>query len=228
MRELPPPAVHASRNAGDAKSQALRGLAIGLIAAAVLAYLGAMGTQAAPFLQRLAYWAAVILPGSLLGLGINALVRGWGGLAAHRWAEAGLVALLVSLPHSFVVIVVSALFFGIGLITPIVVLEFWLAVLLISVVLTTINYLATGHQVVQAAVMPMPQPAPEPAPAACSPECSLWDLRAAELQMIAPNRSARPSTIWRRSGRRSREYPRCRNPYCAGSSPGSSHSRSAA
>ena len=79
MRELPPPAVHASRNAWDAKSQALRGLVIGIIAAAVLAYLGAMGTQAAPFLQRFAYWAAVILPGSLLGLGVNALVRGWGG-----------------------------------------------------------------------------------------------------------------------------------------------------
>ncbi|MFZ5667215.1 MAG: LytTR family DNA-binding domain-containing protein [Pseudomonadota bacterium] len=148
------------------KSQALRGLVIGMIAAAVLAYLGAMGTQAAPFVQRFAYWAAVILPGSLLGLGVNALVRGWGGLAAHRWAEAGLVALLVSLPHSFVVIVVSALFFGIGMITPMVVLEFWLAVLLISVVLTAINYLATDRQVAEAAVVPMPQPAPAPAPAA--------------------------------------------------------------
>jgi len=162
MRELPPPAVHASRNAWDAKSQALRGLVIGIIAAAVLAYLGAMGTQAAPFLQRFAYWAAVILPGSLLGLGVNALVRGWGGLAAHRWAEAGLVALLVSLPHSFVVIVVSALFFGIGMITPVVVLEFWLAVLLISVVLTAINYLATNGQVAEAAAAPVAQPSPVP------------------------------------------------------------------
>lgn len=133
-----------------------------MIAAAVLAYLGAMGTQAAPFVQRFAYWAAVILPGSLLGLGVNALVRGWGGLAAHRWAEAGLVALLVSLPHSFVVIVVSALFFGLGLITPVVVLEFWLAVLLISVVLTAINYLATGHQVAEAAAAPVLQPSPVP------------------------------------------------------------------
>lgn len=136
-----------------------------MIAAAVLAYLGAMGTQAAPFVQRFAYWAAVILPGSLLGLGVNSLVRGWGGLAAHRWAEAGLVALLVSLPHSFVVIVVSALFFGIGMITPLVVLEFWLAVLLISVVLTAINYLATGNQVAEAAVTPVAQPAPEAPPA---------------------------------------------------------------
>lgn len=164
MRELSPPAVHASRNAGGAKSQALRGVIIGLIAVAVLAYLGAMGTQAAPFLQRLAYWAAVILPGSLLGLGVNALVRGWGGLAAHRWVEAGLVALLVSLPHCFVVIVVSALFFGIGLITPLVVLEFWLAVLLIAVVLTAINYLATAGQVAETAVVPALQPVSDAAP----------------------------------------------------------------
>jgi hypothetical protein len=175
MRELSPPAVHASRNAGIAKSQALRGIAIGMIAAAVLAYLGAMGTQAAPFLQRLAYWAAVILPGSLLGLGVNALVRGWGGLAAHRWVEAGLVALLVSLPHSFVVIVVSALFFGLGMITPIVVLEFWLAVLLIAMVLTAINYLATAHQVAEAAVTPVPQPAPEAPPVPISPESPVAD-----------------------------------------------------
>lgn len=151
------------------KSQALRGMAIGLIAAAVLAYLGAMGTQAAPFVQRLAYWAAVILPGSLLGLGVNALVRGWGGLAPHRWLEAGTVALLVSLPHSFVVIVVSALFFGLGMITPLVVLEFWLAVLLIAVVLTAINYLATAQQVAEAAVTPVPQPAPEAPPAPAEP-----------------------------------------------------------
>jgi len=142
------------------KSQALRGMAIGLIAAAVLAYLGAMGTQVAPFVQRLAYWAAVILPGSLLGLGVNALVRGWGGLASHRWLEAGTVALLVSLPHSFVVIVVSALFFGIDMITPLVVLEFWLAVLLISVVLTAINYLATAGQPADAAIVPAPIPEP--------------------------------------------------------------------
>jgi DNA-binding LytR/AlgR family response regulator len=146
------------------KDQALRGIAIGLIAAAVLAYLGAMGTQAAPFLQRLAYWAAVILPGSLLGLGVNALVRGWGGLAAHRWIEAGLVALLVSLPHSFVVIVVSALFFGIEMITPIVVLEFWLAVLLISVVLTAINYLATAQQEVAGPGSVVPDPVPASSP----------------------------------------------------------------
>lgn len=169
MRELSPPAAHASRNAGGAKSQALRGIAIGLIAAAVLAYLGAMGTQAAPFVQRLAYWAAVILPGSLLGLGVNALVRGWGGLSAHRWLEAGTVALLVSLPHSFIVIVVSALFFGIGMITPMMVLEFWLAVLLISVILTAINYLATAGQVAEAAATPFPQPAPAPTPAPAVP-----------------------------------------------------------
>lgn len=160
------------------KDQALRGIAIGLIAAAVLAYLGAMGTQPAPFGQRLAYWAAVILPGSLLGLAVTALVRSWGGLAAHRWAEAALVALLISIPHYFVVIVVSALFFGIEMITPIVVLEFWLAVLLIAAVLTAINYLATGHQLAGAAIVPVPQPAPEPAPAPNSAEAPATDRSA--------------------------------------------------
>jgi hypothetical protein len=162
MRELPSPAVHASPNAFAVKRPAVRGLIIGTIAAFVLAYLGAMGTLPAPFAQRLAYWAAVILPGSLLGLGIMALVRSWGGLAAHRWLESGLVALLISIPHCFIVIVVSALFFGIGMITPAVVLQFWLAVLVIAVVLAAINYLASPPPVPSSpdALTPMPIPAP--------------------------------------------------------------------
>jgi len=144
MRENKASAVRASPNAFSLQAQAFRGLGIAAAAAAVLAYLGALGTGEAPLGLRLAYWAAVIMPGSFLGMGVSALVRSWGGLESRRWLEIALVALLVSLPHSFIVIVVSALFFGVEMITPMLVLQFWLAVLLITLVLTAINYLANA------------------------------------------------------------------------------------
>ncbi|WP_288017284.1 LytTR family DNA-binding domain-containing protein [Blastomonas sp.] len=144
MRENEASAVRASPNAFSLQTQAFRGLGIAAAAAAVLAYLGALGTGEAPLGLRLAYWAAVIMPGSFLGMGVSALVRSWDGLESRRWLEIALVALLVSLPHSFIVIVVSALFFGVEMITPMLVLQFWLAVLLITLVLTAINYLANA------------------------------------------------------------------------------------
>lgn len=159
MRELPSPAVHASRNAFSLSSQAVRGLVIAALAAVVLAYLGALGTQDAPFVQRLAYWAAVIVPGSLLGSGALVLVRHWGVFSAHVWLELLAVALLMSVPHSFVVIVVSAMFFGIGMITPMVVLQFWLAVLLIALVMTVINYLAHPRSAAAPDIVTWPEPA---------------------------------------------------------------------
>lgn len=138
-------AVHASPTATPLRRRALRGLAIGSAAAFLLAFVGALGTDQAPMLQRLAYWAAVILPGTVLGLAMQALVRGWGALSRRPIAEVALVALLVALPHTFLVIVASALFFGPAAITGTLVLEFFAAVLVLSLVLTAINRLAAGQ-----------------------------------------------------------------------------------
>lgn len=103
------PALHASPNASHLRRRVVRGVAIGSVAALVLAFLGALGTGAAPFGHRLAYWAAVILPGSLIGIAVQELVNAWGRLSGNRAGEIVLVALLVSVPHSFAVIVASAL-----------------------------------------------------------------------------------------------------------------------
>jgi DNA-binding LytR/AlgR family response regulator len=147
------PAVHASPIAHPLRARALRGVMIGLAAALVLAVLGAMNTGQAPFGYRLLYWACVILPGSLLGIAIQTAVLAWGGLAGRRWTEIAVVAVLVSVPHTFMVIVATALFFGIDAITPGVVGFFGLTVLMVALVLTTINHLAAV-------------PASEPVPAA--------------------------------------------------------------
>lgn len=147
-------ALHASPNAHPLRARVLRALAIGLAAAVVLAVLGALNTGQAPPGTRLLYWAAVILPGSLLGIAVQTAVVAWGGLAGRRWSEIAVVALLVSVPHTFMVIVATALFFGLDAITPEVVVFFGLTVLMVSLVLTTINHLAA---------VPAPEPAASPA-----------------------------------------------------------------
>jgi hypothetical protein len=71
------PAIDASPNAHPLRQRAVRALLIGLIAAVVLAVpavLGASGTDKAPLPYRLMYWAAVILPGSLLGIAVQTAV----------------------------------------------------------------------------------------------------------------------------------------------------------
>jgi hypothetical protein len=160
------PAVHASPNAPPLRRRAVRGLTIGAAAAVLLAYVGALGTDIAPFGQRLAYWASVILPGSVLGLVFTALVRGWGRLARHRWAEVVVVAAAVSLPHTFLVVVASALFFGLGAITPGLVASFCGAVLVLTLVLIAINYLAAATEtaVPEAAPTAPPHLGSEPPP----------------------------------------------------------------
>lgn len=165
------PAFHASPNASRLRRRAVRGVVIGLAAAFLLAYLGALGTGPAPFSHRLTYWAAVILPGSLIGMAVQEMVGAWGRLSGTRAGEIVLVALLISVPHSFMVIVASALFFGLAAITPVVVFEFWLAVLVIALVLTAINHLAAVPDLASAA-MPAPAPEPEAAPAPHSADTS--------------------------------------------------------
>lgn len=158
-----PPAFHASPNASRLRRRAVRGVAIGLAAAVVLAVLGAMNTGQAPLGYRLLYWASVILPGSLLGIVVQTAVIAWGGLAGRRWTEIAVVALLVSVPHTFMVIVATALFFGLEAITPGVVVFFGLTVLVIALVLTAINHLAAAPE---ATPLPEAFPEPEPEPAA--------------------------------------------------------------
>ncbi|WP_066531492.1 LytTR family DNA-binding domain-containing protein [Erythrobacter sp. CCH5-A1] len=180
-------ALHASPNARPLRARTLRGLAIGLAAAVVLAVLGAMNTGQAPFGYRLLYWASVILPGSLLGIAVQTAVSAWGGLAGRRWTEIAVVALLVSVPHTFMVIVATALFFGLDAITPGVVVFFGLTVLMVALVLTTINHLAAVPDGATPGA-PVPVPASDPGPAgradplgAPDPLPALPDLMAEKL-----------------------------------------------
>lgn len=160
VRQLHRQAVHASPTAGAVRPRVVTSAAIGLAASLMLALLGALGTDAVPFGLRLLYWAAVVLPGSALGVAITWAVRLWGGLAGRPWAEVLLVAVLVTIPHTFLVIVASALMFGVDTITPQLVAQFGFAVLIVSVAMTSINHMAARTRELGSAAPTVPMPEP--------------------------------------------------------------------
>ena len=143
IREALPAAFRAARIATPLLDRVVRGLVIGTVAAVVLAIAGVFNTDQAAFLPRLAYWLAVILPGSILGIFIHTAIATWGGLADRRWLEMAVVAIIVAIPHAFVVIVASMLIFGTGVLSIATVFGFGAVVLMFSFILTTINYISS-------------------------------------------------------------------------------------
>ena len=143
MREPRLRAIHEPRTASPLRERLLRGLIIGVIAAVVLAVVGALNTQTAPFPLRLAYWLTVVLPGSIIGLFMQSAVAGMGTFSDRRWLEILVVAVLVAIPHTFIVVVASMLMFGLDTLTVGILASFGGIVLMFSLVLTSINYLTS-------------------------------------------------------------------------------------
>ena len=144
MRQMRRLSVHASSTANQPELRAVRAIVLAAAAAAFLAFLGALGTDQASFVVRLGYWLAVFIPGALLGIAATVLVRMWGRLPARSWREILAVTLLISLPHSFIVIVMSGLFYGSLTISVVVIFQFWVAVFLTTLVMTAINTLVSS------------------------------------------------------------------------------------
>jgi DNA-binding LytR/AlgR family response regulator len=161
FRQNLPPAVHAPPMVDPLHGRAVRGLVIGLVAALVLAMVGALGTDKAPFGPRMVYWLSVVLPGSLLGLLMDFAVDSWGRLRKHPWLKMLLVSVMVAVPHTFIVAVATALMFGFQTITPSALIWFGLVVLFVSMVLTAIN-LTTAPA---ASPLPLQEPLTPPVPA---------------------------------------------------------------
>jgi hypothetical protein len=141
MRETTDAAVHASPMAGaDDWSRHRRGFLIATIAAPVMAVLGPLGTHEAPFWPRLLYWFLLMEAGALIGVGASSGVARWGRLKHLPVAEGALIALVISLPLTFVVASASALFFGVRLngLQPFATM-FGL-VLMVSAIIVAVNY----------------------------------------------------------------------------------------
>jgi hypothetical protein len=164
VREGSSAAVHASPIAGMLRARVRRGLAIGVMAALVLAFTGAFRTDQIALGPRLAYWFTVILAGSALGLVITWAVQAWGRLARWRWAEMTLASLLIALPLTFIVVVASAISFGGMSIDVPTLLGFFGVVFPVSLVMTLIN-MTTATQIVVVNDAPAPVAEPTALPA---------------------------------------------------------------
>jgi hypothetical protein len=158
IREVAPAAFHAAPSAPPLRERVVRGLAIGTVAAVVLAIIGALNTDEVAFPLRLAYWLSVVLPGSVLGLFVQSAIAAWGRLADRRWLEMAVVAIIVALPLTFIVVVASMLMFGFRTLSVGILLGFGANVLMFSLIMTIINYISSPPQ------MPIHTPAPGAGP----------------------------------------------------------------
>jgi hypothetical protein len=123
---------------------ALRALTIAVVAGLFLALAGAFGTAAAPLPQRLGYWVTTMVLTSLVGF---AVVMPIFAVVARRPVTLLMIlSLLLAVPVTVLVWFLSALFFpqhpsidlkGLP--------QIFLYVLLVSVIMTAINYLAADR-----------------------------------------------------------------------------------
>jgi DNA-binding LytR/AlgR family response regulator len=122
----------------------LRSLSIAMVAGLFLAFAGAFGTAAAPLPQRLAYWLTTMILTSLVGMAVVMPVY---ALMARRPVTLAMaLALLLSLPVTVLVWFLTALFFpghpppGLKNLP-----EIFPPVLLVSLIMTAVNYLAADR-----------------------------------------------------------------------------------
>jgi hypothetical protein len=120
-----------------------RSLAIAAVAGLFMAYVGAFGTQAAPIGQRFGYWLTTMIGASIIGAAIfyPAEARGW--LERRPIPIASILALAMALPLTGLVWLTTALFFApLRSLDPRLLAPTFPPVLLISAIMTAINYLA--------------------------------------------------------------------------------------
>ncbi len=141
MRERRPSATGASWVAGFA----VRPVAIATLAALFLAYAGAFGTGEAPLGLRLAYWLTTMVLASVIGVAIflPAYSRGW--LEAQPLVAIPILSLVMAVPNTALVWFTSIRFFAAST-DPAVLIPTFPAVLLISLIMAAINYLAAERR----------------------------------------------------------------------------------
>ena len=158
------PAFHASPvTAGfpPAAPNFRRGFVIAGIAAVFMAFIGALGTDAAGLGVRLGYWLAVMVTGSALGTGVAFAVQSWGRLRRRPLAEGALVSLLIAMPLTAVVIGANLLAFGPDAPGRDAIVWVFGVVLLVTAMMTAVN--RATHP---AAVPPIAAPPPGSVPIA--------------------------------------------------------------
>jgi hypothetical protein len=105
-----------------------------------LAFTGAFGSDEAPWLQRFIYWVVVMIVGGGFGAAVSTFVgrRGW--FERSDWRQGTLIVALIALPLTGFVFVFSRLMFG-GRFAAGELPWFFAPVLVISAIMTALNYL---------------------------------------------------------------------------------------
>jgi hypothetical protein len=117
----------------------LRGLALALAAGVFLALAGAFETGQTPLLIRLAYWLGVMTLGTVGGVVLSSFIER-GPLEERPWLQGTLAILLLSLPMTVVIWLVTGLTFGNGVAEPESLPNYLLPVLIVTTAMTVLNY----------------------------------------------------------------------------------------
>lgn len=146
MRGTTDDAVHASRTTAIFM-QPYRGFLIATIAALFMTVIGALGTDQVGFPKRLGYWLLVMESGATLGAVVSPVIQGWGRLRHRPAAEGLLVSLVIAIPLTILLIGANSLFFDAptGWIEGVVIFG---VVLMVSMLMTALNYSTAPTQVV--------------------------------------------------------------------------------
>ncbi len=148
-------AANSGRGAGLAQGAWARGLVVAIAASAFLAISGAFGTGHMPLAGRFAYWIFLLALGTLWGVSVSRRV--FARVATPLWRPILLSSLLIAGPGVGVVWLTNTLLTG----RPegwAATLGLFLAVLVISVVVTTINVLVARSRAGPVVTIEAPAP----------------------------------------------------------------------
>lgn len=121
-----------------------RGVIVATVAALLMTFFGAFGTDALPLGKRLGYWLVLMEAGALIGIGAATGVRGWGRLAARPVLEGGAISLIIALPLTLVALGAAAIFFPPRAFSVQHAALMFVAVFVVTAAITAVNYL-TGQ-----------------------------------------------------------------------------------
>jgi hypothetical protein len=123
-----------------------RAILIAAIAALFLAYAGAFGTLAAPLGARLGYWLSTMIGASVIGSAVFTFGSARGVLDDRPVIGVAVLSLIMAIPLTVVVWFMTTRFFpDQSALTPRFLPAYFPPVLLISAIMTAINYLAAGR-----------------------------------------------------------------------------------
>jgi len=147
MRRLQSDAVHEAPVADGRQITGgthVRSLIVATLAAGLMTFVGAFGTDDLRFLPRLGYWLILMWSGAMIGVGASTGIRHWGGLKRWRVAEGAAISTLIALPLTLVAVGTTTLFFGLHSFGLNAALVMFAAVFVVTASITAINYATAG------------------------------------------------------------------------------------